>query len=187
MVQMPPGKKMTNFVGGPIPGMSLTAEPGSRPWEQPPQYNTPKEALDAVIPQIMSAEVARDMSNLMERGIAAEDITDGTLMTGFSEGKWTVDVAAQMALPMFLAIVDSVENIGGTVLIDSDQDDPDLDMLDKNLEELENLSSKEEEGALDLEDSDEETPEVSSMGSGMMPPAKSPSPSPEEGMSEDVL
>jgi len=175
MVGMPPDKKLTNFVGAPIPGMSLTTEPGSRPWEQPPQYNTPKEALDSILPNIMSAEVGRNMIEAMERGVSAEDMTDGILLTGFSEGKWSVDVAVQMALPVFLGVINSVENLGGEARVDSDDSkDPELDALKEAEYELMELTKQESEGANVLEDAmeDEETPEDSgevSLGSGMMP------------------
>ena len=33
-----------NFMA-PIPGMSLTGEPGNSPWEQPPKYDTVEESL----------------------------------------------------------------------------------------------------------------------------------------------
>lgn len=174
MVGMPPDKKLTNVIGGPVPGMSLTAEPGSRPWEQPPQYNTPEEALDSVIPRIMSAEVGRDMIEAMDRGISAEDLTDGILIMGFSDGKWTVDVAVQMAIPVFLAVINSVENLGEDARVDStDEGNPELDALEEDKIKLMEMSEAEEEGADILEDSDEETPDDAPvMGSGMMPPPK---------------
>ena len=36
----------SEFLDAPIPGQSLTTEPKSRPWEQPPKYTTAEEALD---------------------------------------------------------------------------------------------------------------------------------------------
>lgn len=34
----------------PIPGQGMTAEVGSRPWQNPPQYTTVEEALEFYIP-----------------------------------------------------------------------------------------------------------------------------------------
>ena len=38
----------------PIPGESLTAELGSRPWQSPPQFATVEQALDYYLPQTIN-------------------------------------------------------------------------------------------------------------------------------------
>ena len=35
-----------DLLDAPIPGQSLTSEPGNYPWEQPPQLNTVDEAVE---------------------------------------------------------------------------------------------------------------------------------------------
>ena len=42
-----------------IPGMSLTAEVGSRPWQSPPKYATIEQALEHYIPR-MTTPLMRD-------------------------------------------------------------------------------------------------------------------------------
>ena len=37
--------KKSPMLSAPIPGQSLTAEPGSRPWEKPAKYTTVEETL----------------------------------------------------------------------------------------------------------------------------------------------
>ena len=41
--------KPEDFLEAPIPGMSLTTEPGSVPWEQPPQLVTIQQVADFYI------------------------------------------------------------------------------------------------------------------------------------------
>ena len=43
-------------VDAPIPGMSLTAPLGGRPWQQPPQMATVEEAIDYYLPKLMDRE-----------------------------------------------------------------------------------------------------------------------------------
>ena len=42
----------------PIPGQSLTDEPGNYPWEHPPQYTNPEEARRiAILPSIVKKKI----------------------------------------------------------------------------------------------------------------------------------
>ena len=45
------------MIDAPIPGQSLTAELGNRPWQKPPQYNTVEEALEYYIPRLTDPDM----------------------------------------------------------------------------------------------------------------------------------
>ena len=80
------------MIDAPIAGQSLTAELGSRPWQQPPQYTTVEEALDYYIPRILEPTLQDDLMNVIELGIPLTTIAY-TLQTGGSmEYKHTLDV-----------------------------------------------------------------------------------------------
>lgn len=105
-----------NLMSGPIPGQSLTAEPGSRPWEQPSQFNNVDDAMEFMIPRLLSPNVALGMSDLMEKGMPATAIADSILTNGFMEGKWSPDLMVLIGLPVYELVKKSVELAGGKVV-----------------------------------------------------------------------
>ena len=72
----------------PIPGMSLTAEVGSRPWQNPPKYAAIDDVLNHYIPRITSP--AR-----------AEELLDIIQMAGVMQGLHTVDVGV-LVIPVIM-------------------------------------------------------------------------------------
>ena len=76
----------------PTPGMSLTAELGNRPWQQPPQYTTVEEALQWYIPRLTNPEMLDQLLDVMETGIPLTTIADAMQTGGVMEGKHSLDV-----------------------------------------------------------------------------------------------
>lgn len=89
-----------NPLDKPIPGASLTVEPGSRPWEQPPSYVDVDEFLDTMFAKFTEQEHAHRVFALMEAGLPIETLVRTTLTGAFAEGKITPDVALLAAGPM---------------------------------------------------------------------------------------
>ena len=89
----------------PIPGESLTREPGSSPWERPPQYTDLNEAAEDLFDKILqnSAEIILSL----EAGASAEDLAKTMLFGGFSKGKFTPDLALLLA-PIAVAMIGAV-------------------------------------------------------------------------------
>jgi hypothetical protein len=82
-----------NIFDAPIPGQSLTDEPGNYPWEHPPQTASIEEATDYVYESIMRKENMERMFTLLRMGIPVEALVKVITFSGFLEGKWSVDVA----------------------------------------------------------------------------------------------
>ena len=99
--------------GGAIPGQSLTDEPGSRTWENPPEITDPDEAVVFVVTQFEKSEKTQSAySKLMLTGMPIESIVNTIAFGGFVEGKWTVDVAELIKPPLmafFIAFADENE------------------------------------------------------------------------------
>jgi len=76
----------------PIPGMSLTAEVGARPWQSPPKYSTIEEALTHYIPRITSSEMYEELLDIMELGIPLTSLADMIQSGGVMEGLHSIDV-----------------------------------------------------------------------------------------------
>ena len=86
-----------DLLDAPIPGQSLTAEPGNYPWEQPPQLNTVDEAVEHYTPMFGEEEILSGILIHIEGGVAlttmADLITKGGVMTGLH----SIDVGIMVA------------------------------------------------------------------------------------------
>ena len=56
------------FFEAPIPGQSLTDEPGNFPWERPPEINDPDSAIVYHLDRLYEQEVAEGVLFLLEFG-----------------------------------------------------------------------------------------------------------------------
>jgi len=76
----------------PIPGQSLTAEVGSRPWQSPPKYATIEQALEYYIPRITSEDMYDDLLDILELGVPITSLADTIQSAGVMQGLHSVDV-----------------------------------------------------------------------------------------------
>ena len=93
-----------NRFDAPIPGQSLTDEPGNYPWEHPPQRASVEEALDDIYESLMQEKNMKRMFTLLRMGIPVEALVKIITFAGFLEGKYTVDVA-KLLEPMVSMII----------------------------------------------------------------------------------
>jgi len=93
-----------NRFDAPIPGQSLTDEPGNYPWEHPPQRASVEEALDEIYESLMQEKNMKRMFTLLRMGIPVEALVKIITFAGFLEGKYTVDVA-KLLEPMVSMII----------------------------------------------------------------------------------
>ena len=110
------------YFEAPIPGMSLTTEPGSRPWEQPPQYTTVMETADHYIENLFSPDGIDLVVTASEMGSSALDIAEKLTMSGASRGVHSVDVGV-MVSPILVEVIKTVANFTDVELPIGDEDD----------------------------------------------------------------
>mgnify|MGYP000300510508 CR=1 FL=1 len=100
------------LLDGPIPGMSLTAELGSRPWQSPPQYATVDDAVEYYLSRMSSEEFSEQLIDVMEMGIPLTTIANTIQMASVMEGKHTIDVGI-LVLPVIVELMSLMaENAG---------------------------------------------------------------------------
>ena len=92
---MPDASSM--FLDAPIPGQSLTTEPKSRPWEQPPKYTTTEEALSFYVPRLSDAELMSPMVDVMEEGTTVVAVAEMIQSSGVMQGLHTIDVGLMIS------------------------------------------------------------------------------------------
>jgi len=98
----------------PVPGQSLTTEPGSQKFERPPEMVNPDEATMFVIGRLEEDREAKEVQlSQIASGVPIEYIVNTIAFTGFSEGMWTPDVAELIKPPlaMYFIITAMAENI----------------------------------------------------------------------------
>lgn len=85
---------------GPIPGQSLTHAPGSTKWEKPPQFTNVDKAMDFLIEQTLEPRRMGRLMALIDNGVTIENLTQGILLGGFTEGKWNMDLGVNLIEPL---------------------------------------------------------------------------------------
>ena len=93
-----------NPFDAPVPGQSFTDKPGNYPWEHAPQYPDTSEAADYVWDRLSQPEFAEQVIAMLDAGIPVEAIGRIIIFAGFTEGKWTPDVAFIIAEPVMKMI-----------------------------------------------------------------------------------
>jgi len=88
----------------PIPGEGMTAELGSRPWQNPPQYATVEQALEFYIPKLVSEEIYDGLLDSMELGIPLTIMADSMQSAAVMQGLHTVDVGI-LAMPVIIEML----------------------------------------------------------------------------------
>lgn len=86
-----------DMLSGPVPGQSLTRAMGSRPYEQPPKYVHPEDAMYSILNTMTDPSMAAGVVEALDKGMYASDIANTILFGGVAHGKWTPDVAALLA------------------------------------------------------------------------------------------
>jgi|TARA_R100000030_G_scaffold85254_1_gene68464 hypothetical protein len=108
----------TPEINAPIPGMSLTAPLGGRPWQQPPQMATVEQAIDYYVPKIMDKEFIPELLTIIELGIPLTTIANSFQLASVMEGKHSIDVGVLVIpvlveLMMTVADANEVEYVSG--------------------------------------------------------------------------
>ena len=109
----------------PTPGMSLTKEPGNRPWERPPKYPDAEDALEYYIDSLSSPAMINNMFDILERGFPVTVLVDTMVLTGVMQGLHTIDVGVLLspALYQFIVGIADMQNIEFKTGLTSDKED----------------------------------------------------------------
>jgi hypothetical protein len=90
--------------------MSLTTEPGNRPWEQPPKFTEVGEVIDFYSDKITTAEVMDNIATLLEEGMPALNIANVLIKNGLMIGVHSVDTGF-LATPVVVELIKSIAAI----------------------------------------------------------------------------
>ena len=96
----------------PIPGESLTAEFGTRPWHKPPEIEDPVEALDWHLDRLEEPKVKKAMLDAMELGIPVRDLNLGMLRAAVGQATHDMDTMFIIAATTHEALEVMAEEAG---------------------------------------------------------------------------
>jgi hypothetical protein len=148
----------------PVPGQSLTDEPGNYPWEHAPQYPTVEDASHVIWERLHREEVIDTIVILLRNGMTVENLTRVLVFSGFLNGKFTVDTAILLS-PIVAKMIASIGKKAGVEKIKVTN--PKVDSTKRLLE----VVAKSEERKVDEEEEEIELEE----GVGIMAkPSKKP-------------
>lgn len=98
------------FLSRAIPGQSLTVEPGSVPWEQPPQYTTLAETVKFYTEKIDDADLIIDLLDLLKRDIPILTIVNTLTKTSLMKGYHTVDIGF-LVTPILVEMIKTIAEL----------------------------------------------------------------------------
>jgi hypothetical protein len=102
------------YLNAPIPGMSLTTEPGNRPWENPPLLVTVEDALEFYISKIIANSDSHDsILEMLELQMPVENIANLLNKMSIMEGYHTIDVGILVlpAIEEMIMVVADMHNV----------------------------------------------------------------------------
>ena len=115
----------------PIPGQSLTDEPGNAKWENPPRYAKVDEVSNVLMKKIFNKKSVKNILMMLEAGVPVEGVARTIVFAGYAEGQYNPDVGVLIARLAFeavltIGIVGKVKNLKIT-LKSKDKDNNDFE------------------------------------------------------------
>jgi len=130
--------------GGPIPGQSLTSDPEQpRPWEKPPAFSNPREALMNISKLILQPEAIKGTIGALVDGAAVADIATAIFYANFTEGDISPDTMLLLMEPVMYLIMSIGEeanikyNIEADDMDEMDEEDP--EEVEEKINEFRNV------------------------------------------------
>jgi len=90
-------KQPEDMFRGAVPGISLTKEPGSYPWERPPEMEDPDEVIKFYLERFTREEPLENAMIALEGGFPLRALVEGVMTSGVSRGLHTIDMSLIVA------------------------------------------------------------------------------------------
>ena len=97
---------------GPVPGQAMTAGEKSRPWFNPPKFNTVEEGMEFYLDTLSTQEQSTKLFSVIRTGIPITTITETITTGGLMEGYHTIDVALLLN-PIIVEFIKGMCDVAG--------------------------------------------------------------------------
>ena len=133
----------------PIAGESLTAELGSRPWQNPPQYAKVEDVIAFYTDKLLDPKVSSDIVVALDSDIPISVLVNSMMLGSVMEGVHTIDVGV-LVTPLLIELCEFVANEAGieyTTGLEEKDDDSIIDSVvgKKAMKEFKKQSGEVEE------------------------------------------
>ena len=88
----------------PIPGQGLTAELGSRPWQNPPQLSTVDEAIDYYVERLTDESAIDQIVDILELGVPIANVANALQLGAVMDGVHSVDIGI-LVIPVIIELM----------------------------------------------------------------------------------
>lgn len=128
----------------PIPGQSLTKEPGNASYEHPPQIAKVEEAMGYIWDKLSEEKNFKRTITLLKFGMPIEALTKVLTFSGFLEGKWSVDVAKMLepTVGQMIATLGATAKVPMKISLDDQSDSEFFNTMASNELEVDKLKDK---------------------------------------------
>lgn len=116
----------------PVPGMSLTTEPGSRPWEQPPQLVKLSEVVEYYSDKLTDPEVVDSVLDAMRNDVPVYELTSGLTKYETMNGTHSVDTAI-LATPVIVEMLTTLAELNDVGYVITKEDKQQMTKIDDKI------------------------------------------------------
>ena len=88
----------------PIPGQGLTAELGSRPWQNPPQLSTIDEVIEYYTERLTDESAVDQIVDILEMGVPIANIANALQLGEVMDGVHSVDLGI-LVIPVIIELM----------------------------------------------------------------------------------
>jgi len=104
----------------PIAGQGMTAELGSRPWQNPPQFTTVEESMDWYLERFDNPEIVQELLSVMESGVPISTIANSMQLGAVLQGVHSIDVG-MLVMPILIEIMKTLAEKTDTKYVMGDE------------------------------------------------------------------
>lgn len=101
-----------HLLEAPIPGMSLTKEPGSRPWENPPQLTELYEVVDYYTERLTNPELVESLLDAFSKDAPIYETTKGLINMSVMQGVHSIDTG-MLVVPVVVEMLITLAELNG--------------------------------------------------------------------------
>ena len=116
----------------PVPGMSLTTEPGSRPWEQPPQLTKLSEVVDYYSNKFTDPEIVESVMQGLKADIPVYELAQSLTQIEMMNGIHSPDTAV-LVTPVVVELIVTLADLNDVGYVKTSEDKVEMTTIDKDL------------------------------------------------------
>jgi hypothetical protein len=117
------------FLSAPIPGQSLTVEPGSVPWENPPQHVKLEDVVNFYTNKFDDPELIMDLLEVVKRDIPILTVVNTITKAAMMQGIHTVDVGF-LVTPILVEMIKTIAELNDVPYVISSSEKNKKDRVD---------------------------------------------------------